>query len=329
MPPSLHGRAQQATSQKRSRFRNLDGMLNADVLRDCWRAIKTHAAYGVDRVSAQEYAHNLEDNSTHLVERLKSTSSRATLVRRHSLPKGGGKVRPLGMPVVEDTLVPLAITRRLTAIYEQDCLRCRYGYRPHVGALEAVDALTITRQCGRDNWVVEADITGFFATIDHAWLLRRLAERIDDRALRRLIKKWLKAGGLDPDGTVRHPATGSPQGGVVSPILANVSLHYALELWCEQVVKRHCHGEACLIRSADDEVCACEHQEDAERFSTVLGQRIQTFGLELSGDKTRLLPCSRHPGAAPTRFEFLGFAFQWGKERAGKAPRKRRTSRPK
>ncbi len=329
MPTSLQGIAQKAKSQKQYRFRNLYGRLNADVLRDCWRAIKKNAAYGVDRVSAQEYAHNLEDNIKHLVERLKSKSYRAKLVRRHYIPKGGGKVRPLGIPVVEDKLVQLAVTRLLTAIYEQDFLRCSYGYRPHVGALDAVDALTIKLQFGRYNWVVEADITGFFDNIDHEWILRMLAERIDDRALIRLIKKWLKAGVLDTDGTVRHPATGSPQGGVVSPILANVYLHYALDLWFEKVVKRHCHGEACLIRYADDYVCAFEQREDAERFYTVLGQRLRKFGLELSGDKTRLRPFSRRPAAAPTRFEFLGFEFHWGKDRAGKEHLKRRTSRQK
>ena len=329
MPPSLQGRAPKAKSQKPSRFRNLYGMRHADVVRDCWRAIKKHAAYGVDRVRAQASAHTLEDNIKHLVERLTSHSSRATLVRRHSRPKGGGTGRPLGIPVVEDTLVHLAVTRRLTAIYAQDFLRCRSGYRPHVGALDAVDALTITRQCGRDHWVVEADITGFFDHIDQEWILRMLAERLDDRALLRLIKQWLKAGGLDTDGTVRHPATGSPQGGVVSPILANVSWHEALDLWCANVVTRHGHGEACLIRSADDAVCACEQREDAERCSTVLGQRVRTCGLELSGDTTRRLPCSRRPAAAPTRCECLGCALHWGKDRAGTAPRKRRTSRQK
>ena len=134
---------------------------------------------------------------------------------------------------------------------------------------------------------------------------------------------------LDTDGTVRHPATGSPQEGVGSPILANVYLHYALDLWFEKVVKRHCHGEACLIRYADDYVCAFEHQEDAERFYTVLGQRLRKCGLELSGDKTRLLPFSRRPAAAPTRCEFLGFALHWGKDRAGREHLKRRTSRQK
>ena len=195
MPPSLQGRAQQAKSQKPDRFRNLYGMRTADLLRDCWRAIKKHAAYGVDRVRAQEYAPNLEDNSRHLVERLKHKRSRATLVRRHSRPHGGGKVRPLGRPVVEETRVQLAVTRLHTAIDAQDVRRCRSGYRPQVGARDAVDTWTITRQCGRDNWGVDADITGCFDHLDHEWILRMFAERIDDRALRRLSKKWRKAGG--------------------------------------------------------------------------------------------------------------------------------------
>ncbi len=148
MPTSLQGRAQKAKSQKHSRFRTLYGMLNEDVLRDCWQAIRKEAAYGVDRVSAQEYEHNLEENIRHLVDRLRRKRSRATLVRRHSLPQGDGRVRPLGIPAVEDTLVQMAVTRRLTAIDEQDFLRCSYGYRPHGGARDAVDTLTITLPCG-------------------------------------------------------------------------------------------------------------------------------------------------------------------------------------
>jgi group II intron reverse transcriptase/maturase len=195
--------------------------------------------------------------------------------------------------------------------------------------LDAVDKLTIKRQFGRYNWVVEADIKGFFDNIDHEWMIRMLAERIDDRALLRLIKKWLKAGVLDTDGKVLHPATGTPQGGIVSPILANVYLHYAVDLWFEKVVKPSGRGEACLIRYADDFVCAFEHQADAERFYTALGQRLGKFGLELSAEKTRVMPFSRLPPAPKTSFEFLGFEFRWGKDRAGKAHVTRRTARQK
>jgi len=329
MPPALQGRAQQAKSQKHSRCRNLYGRLNEDVLRDCWQAIRQEAAYGVDRVSAQEDEHTLEGNIRHLVDRLRRKRSRATLVRRHSMPKGDGRVRPLGIPAVEETLVQMAVTRRLTAIDEQDFLRWRYGDRPHVGARDAVDTLTSKLPCGRDHWGVEADSPGCFDTIDQEWMRRMVAERLEDRALVRLIKTWRKAGVLDTDGTVGHPATGTPQGGTVSPILANISWHYALDRWCEQVVKQHWTGEACLIRDADDEVCAFEKQKDAERCSTVLGQRVRKCGLELAGDKTRMRPCSRQPAAAPTRFEVLGCEVRWGKDRAGKAHLKRRTSRPK
>ena len=173
--------------------------------------------------------------------------------------KGKAVCAPLGSPAIEDTLVQLAVTRILEAIYEQDFLRCSYGYRPHVGALDAIRTLTIKLQFGRYKYVVEADIKGFFDNLDHDWLLKMLAERIADKALLRLIKKWLKAGVLDMDGQGIHPATGTPQGGIVSPILANVYLHYALDLWFEKVVKKRCQGEACLLRYADD--CAPRRRE--------------------------------------------------------------------
>ena len=329
MRTSLQGRAEQAKSQAKSRFRTLYGRRNEALLRDCWRDIRKDAAYGVDEVSAQAYERDLDDNISHLVEQLKRKSYRAKLVRRHYIPKGDGQLRPLGIPAVEDKLLQLAVTRLLTAIYEQDFLRCSDGYRPHIGALDAVDKLTIKRQFGRYNWVVEADIKGFFDNIDHDWMIRMLAERIDDQALLRLIKNWLKAGVLDTDGKVMHPVTGTPQGGIVSPILANVYLHYALDLWFEKVVKPSCRGEACLIRYADDFVCAFERQPEAERFYTMLGQRLGKFGLELSAEKTRVIPFSRQPPEPKTSFEFLGFECRWDKDRAGKDHVTRRTARKK
>jgi len=329
MPTSLQGIAKKAESQKGYRFRNLYGMLDEDFLKQCWRDIRKDAASGVDQVSAQEYEQHLEEHIHCLVERLKKKQYRAKLVRRHYIPKGDGTQRPLGIPAVEDKLLQLAVARLLEAIYEQDFLRCSYGYRPQVGALDAVDTLTVKLQFGRYAWVVEADITKFFDTIDHDWMMRMLAERIDDGALLRLIRKWLKAGVLDTDGQVLHPVTGTPQGGTVSPILANVCLHYVLDLWFEKVVKQHCRGEACLVRYADDFVCAFEEQADAERFYNVLGQRLEKFGLELSGAKTRIIPFSRHRLAGTTSFEFLGFEFRWGKDRKGKDHLKRRTARKK
>jgi RNA-directed DNA polymerase len=329
MPTFLQGIAKKAQEQPKHRFGNLYELLNEAYLKECWSDIRKDAAYGVDRVSARDYEQNLDENIRDLVERLKRKQYRAKLVRRQYIPKGEGKMRPLGIPAVEDKLLQLAVTRILQAIYEQDFLRCSYGYRPQVGALDAVDKLTIKLQFGRYNFVVEADIKGFFDNIDHDWMVRMLEERIEDGAFVRLIKKWLKAGVLDTDGQVLHPATGTPQGGIVSPVLANVYLHYVLDLWFHKVVRPRCRGEACLIRYADDFVCAFQYRADAERFYQVLGQRLGKFGLELSADKTRVIAFSQHHEPGKTSFDFLGFEFRWGKDRAGKPHLKRRTSRKK
>lgn len=225
MSTFLQGIATKAQEHPKHRFGNLYERLNEPVLKACWRDIRTEAASGVDRISAQDDERHLEENIHTLVERLKRTRYRAKLVRRQYIPTGDGQRRPLGIPAVEDTLLQLAVTRILQAIDEQDFLRCRDGYRPQVGALDAVDRLTIKLQFGRYNVVVEADIKGFFDTIDHGWLMRMLGERMEDGAFLRLIRKWLKVGVLDTDGQVLHPVTGTPQGGSISPILANVYLH--------------------------------------------------------------------------------------------------------
>jgi RNA-directed DNA polymerase len=304
-------------------------LLNEPFLKECWRDIRKEAAAGVDRISAQDYERHLDENTHNRVERLKRKRYRAKLVRRRYIPKGDGKLRPLGIPAVEDKRRQLAATRILQAIYEQDFLRCSDGYRPQVGALDAVDRLTIKLQCGRYNFVVEADIKGFFDNIAHDWLIRMLGERIEDGAFLRLIRKWLRAGVLETDGQVLHPVTGTPQGGIIAPLLANVYLHYALVLWFNTVVKPRWGGEACLIRYADDFVCAFRYQADAERFYRELGQRLGKVGLELSPDKTRVIPCTRQQVPGHTSFDLLGFEFRWGRDRAGKPHLKRRTSRQK
>ena len=327
MSTFLQGIANKAQRQPKHRFGNLYELLNEEYLKECWRDIRKDAAYGVDGVSAEEYERNLDENIHDLVERLKQKRYRAKPVRRVYIPKGKGKMRPLGIPATEDKLLQLAVTRILQAIYEQDFLRCSYGYRPNVGALDAVDKLTIKLQFGQYNWVVEADIRAFFDSIDHEWLMRMLEERIEDKQFLRLIRKWLRVGVLDTDGQMIHPATGTPQGGIISPILANVYLHYALDLWFHRVVRPRCRGEACLIRYADDFVCAFQYQEDAERFYRELGERLGKFGLELSGEKTRVIPFSQQHDLGKTSFDFLGVAFRWGRDRKGRPHLKRRTSR--
>jgi RNA-directed DNA polymerase len=303
--------------------------LNVELLLECWGDLNKDAASGVDGVTWQRYAENLQANVEALVERLKKKRYRAKLIRRRYIPKDNGQERPLGIPVIEDKLLQAACARLLNAIYEQEFLGCSYGYRPGRGAGDAVRDLTFDLQYGRYGSVVEADIQGFFDHMDHNWLLEMLRLRIDDRAFLGLIRKWLKAGILETDGRVLHPDTGTPQGGVVSLVLANVYLHYALDLWFEKVVKPHCRGEALLSRYADDLVCAFRFRSDAEWFYQVLPKRLGKFTLEVAPAKTRSLRFSRfHPGMT-RRFTFLGFEFFWTEDRQGVPRVKRRTARKK
>ncbi len=326
-PTFLRGIANKARADKRHRFRDLYRCLNAEFLLTCWPDLNKAAASGVDGVTVAAYAENLEANVEALVKRLRSKRYRAKLVRRRYIPKDKGGERPLGIPVLEDKLVQLACAKLLTAIYEQDFLSCSYGYRPGCGASDAVRELTFDLQYGVYGYVVEADIRGFFDHMDHDWLLEMLSLRIDDRAFLHLIRKWLKAGILEVDGRVMHPDTGTPQGGVVSPVLANVYLHYALDLWFEKVVKSHSRGEAMMCRYADDWVCAFRLREDAEQFYRVLPKRLKKFNLEVALEKRRILRFSRFHPSMRRRFSFLGFEFYWMLDRQGVSRVKRRTDR--
>ena len=328
-PTSLQGRANRAKASKGHRFQNLYRCVNAACLRECWHDLNKDAASGVDGVTAAQYQENLEENIQDLVRRLETQCYRAKLVRRCSIPKDNGKERPLGIPALEDKLVQLACAKVLNAIYEQDFLEYSTGYRPNRSAKETVADLTFNLQYGCYGYIVEADIKSFFDNIDHDWLREMLAQRIDDKAFLNLIRTWLKAGILDTDGTILDPETGTPQGGVVSPILANVYLHYALDLWFEHVVKKHVRGEAMMCRYADDFVVAFRFQDDAERFYRVLPKRLGKFGLEVAPDKTQVLRFSRFHPSMKRRFTFLGFELYWLPDRQGVMRVKHRTSRKK
>ncbi len=328
-PTSLEGIALTASLNKDHRFQNLYGELTPELLLSAWMNINKDAASGVDNITAKEYQTNLLDNIQNLAQRLKEKRYKAKLVRRTYIPKDNGKERPLGIPALEDKIVQRAVTMLLNAIYEQDFRDVSDGYRVGRSAKEAVGDLCFQLQYGTFGYVVEADIQGFFDNIDHDWFLKMLALRIDDKAFLNLIRKWLKAGILEPDGMVIDPDTGTPQGGIVSPVLANVYLHYAVDLWFERVVKPHCKGEAILCRFADDWVCAFRDKSDAERFYRVLPKRLAKFNLKVEPSKTKIHRFRRfHPGIE-RRFSFLGFEFFWFIDRKGTPRVMRRTARKK
>jgi len=324
---SLRGIAKRAQACRQHRFQNLYGMIDESLLRQCWKDLNKRAASGVDGVTAAGYEEDLTGNIARLAQRLKTKNYRTKLVRRCYIPKDNGKVRPLGIPALEDKLVQLCCARILTSIYEADFLPNSYGYRPGKSAKDAVTDLGFNLQYGSYGYAVEADIRGYFDRIDHDWLLQMLELRIDDSAFLGLIKQWLKAGILDIDGEVIHPVTGSPQGGIVSPILANVYLHYVLDLWFERMVKARIDGKAMLIRYADDYVVMFQYRADAQRFFRVMQNRLGKFGLELSLEKSGLRRLSRFEPGLQHRIEFLGFEIYWGRAYDGEIRIKLRTAR--
>jgi group II intron reverse transcriptase/maturase len=328
MPTSLRGIANKASSDEHHRFRNLFGLLTVSFLLSCWERVNKKAASGVDRVSARSYAKELGDNVRDLWDRVKRGSYRARLVRRCHIPKEGGKTRPLGIPAVEDKLLQIAVSRILNAIYEPIFLACSWAYRLGRDAREAVRTLKQELQFGCYGYVVEIDIKGFFDRINHDQLMQMLELRIDDRPLLRLIGKWLKAGVLEEGGKVIHPDTGCPQGSSISPVLANIYLHYVLDLWFEEVVKPRCKARAFMCRFADDVVFAFQYREEAERFFRAVPKRLAKYGLELSVEKSRLVRFSRFQlGKNSERFDFLGFEFRWVVDHKGVPRVTCRTSR--
>ena len=326
MQTSLRGIANKAVTDRTHKFRNLINLLTVEFLLWSWTYVNKKAAAGVDQERAYEYELNLVNNAETLVESIKGGWYRAKLILRKYIPKGDGKMRPLGIPAIADKLLQTAVAKILEAIYEQDFLSCSYGYRPKTGAHKAIKDLSAILRPGRYTWVVEADIKGFFNNIEHDKLLNMLMKRIDDKPLLKLIRRWLKAGILEIDGQVLHPVTGTPQGGIVSPILANIYLHYVLDMWFEESVKAHCKGQAYLCRYADDFVCAFELESDAQRYYKVLPKRLAKFGLEVAPEKTSIIQFDRK---STCRFDFLGFEIYWGRGRYGGRVLKRRTSRKK
>ena len=328
---SLWGIAKTAKAKPTHRFRDLYRMLTPSLLWQAWKRLDKKSAIADDNLTIEEYGHNLSENLVNLAERLKAKRYRTKLIRRKYIPKDNGKLRPLGIPALEDKITQRAVAMILENIYEQDFLECSYGYRPKRSAKGAIRDLNFQLQYGVTGYIVEADIKGFFDNLDHDYLLKMLALRIDDKALLHLIRKWLKAGILEPDGMVIHPDTGTPQGGIVSPILANVYLHYVLDIWFQRAVKPRLRGRAFIYRYADDWVCGFQYRDDAERFYRTMPKRLSKFNLEVEPTKTKILRFSRFQPSRKQEqiFAFLGFEFNWWHDRAGSARIMRRTARKK
>ena len=331
MQTSLQGIAKKAAAKPKQRFQSLCSLLSEENLEWCMQFLNKKAAPGIDKVCYETYNENLDENIADLVGRLKRGTYKARLVRRKHIPKGHGKTRPLGIPILEDKLVQTAAAKILHAIFEPEFQRYEvsHGYRPQKSSLKAAKALRDGLFRGKYGYVVEADIKGYFDSIQHEWLVRMLEEKVDDQRFIRLIRKWLKANILEEDGKILNPTTGTPQGGIISAVLANIYLHYVLDVWFELSVKTECRGKATLMRYADDFVVCFQNKEDAEKFYSIIGERLEKFGLELAMEKTKLLRFSRFGGKDNDPFDFLGFEYRWDKSRRGKYYVGLRTSRKK
>ena len=309
--------------------------IDMDWMLEAFRRTRKDGAVGVDGRTGREYAANLEENLQSLIDRAKSGRYRAPNVRRVHIPKGRGReTRPLGIPTFEDKVLQRAVVMALEAVYEQEFLDCSYGFRPGRSAHQALDALWHELMDVSGGWVLEVDIRKFFDTIDHAKLRDILHQRIRDGVLLRLIGKWLNAGVLEA-GNVTYPGTGTPQGGVISPLLANVFLHAVVDMWFEHTVKPRLKGRARLVRYADDMVLVFAREDDARRVMDVLPKRFEKYGLTLHPEKTRLVEFNR-PRTDPPKggprgpragtFDLLGFTHYWGRTRRGGWAVKRKTA---
>jgi group II intron reverse transcriptase/maturase len=329
--------AELASQSPQTAFTALNHYIDIELLHEAHRCTRKGGAVGVDGQTADEYAVDLEGNLRRLHDRFKSGTYQAPPVRRVRIPKGEGKrTRPIGIPTFEDKILQRAVTMVLEVIYEQDFLPCSYGFRPGLSAHMALEDLWQKLMATGGGWVLEVDIQSFFDHLDHGHLRDFLDRRVRDGVLRRAIDKWLKAGVLE-SGCVAHPETGTPQGGVISPLLANIYLHEVVDTWFETQIKPRLTGRASLIRYADDFVMVFTSERDARRVLAILPKRLGRYGLRLHPDKTRLIdfrrPTFPEDGKStgkrsrPATFDLLGFTHHWGLSRRGYWVVQRKTAR--
>jgi RNA-directed DNA polymerase len=323
-----------AQQDKDAKFTALLHHVDVDRLRSAYRALRPSAAPGVDGVTWRDYEQDLEGNLRDLHQRVHRGSYRAKPVRRAYIPKRDGRLRPLGVAALEDKIVQRAVVEVLNGIYETDFVGFSYGFRPGRKPHDALDALATGITRGKVSWLLDADIRDYFTSLDQSWLLRFLEHRIADRRILRLIQKWLGAGVIE-NGIRSNSVEGTAQGASVSPLLANVYLHYVLDLWAHQWRSRRARGEMIIVRFADDYIVGFEHRDDAERFLADLRERFAKFALELHPQKTRLIEFGRFAAerrrtrglGKPETFEFLGFTHICAKSRTGRFTLKRVTSK--
>jgi group II intron reverse transcriptase/maturase len=334
-PSALEWVREAATEDRKLQFTALLHHVYAvDRLREAYRALKPGAAAGVDGETWHHYGERLEDNLRELSERVKRGAYRAKPVRRTYREKADGRKRPLGIPALEDKIVQRAVVAVLNAIYEADFLGFSYGFRPGRNQHQALDALAVGLERKKVNWVLDADIRGFFDTLDHGWLVKFVEHRVADRRVVRLIQKWLNAGVLE-EGRWTRSEVGTVQGGSISPLLANLYLHYVFDLWAHRWRRQPGCGDVIIVRYADDFIVGFQHRHEAERFLEQLHERLAQFGLALHPEKTRLLEFGRYAArdretrgeGKPESFDFLGFTHSCGKTRAGKFALRRQTMR--
>lgn len=332
VPHGLERVRQAARRDSTTRFTALLHHVDVDRLRAAYRAINPRAAVGVDEVTWRDYGKDLEVNLWDLHGRVHRGSYRAKPSRRAYIPKTDGRLRPLGIAALEDKIVQRAVVEVLNAIYETDFVGFSYGFRPGRGPHDALDALSVGLTRKKVNWVLDADIRSFFTEIDREWMLRFLEHRIGDERVLRLIRKWLNAGIIE-DGDWSDEGKGTPQGASLSPLLANVYLHYVFDLWAMAWRNQHANGDMIVVRFADDVVVGFQHERDARRFQGDLRQRLAKFGLELAEDKTRLIEFGRFAAdnrrrrglGKPETFTFLGFVHICSTTRNGRFLLRRHT----
>ncbi len=312
------------------KFTSLAHLIGREMLLECHNELEAGKATGIDRVTKEEYGSNLEGNVEDLLRRLKQHSYKPQPVRRAYIPKPGTeKMRPLGIPSYEDKLVQMAVTKILTAIYEQRFVETSYGYRPGRSQHDAIKALNLILHERPINFIVDVDVKGFFDSVDHDWMMKFINHDIVDPNILRLIKRFLRAGVME-DGEKYQTEEGTPQGGVISPILANVYLHYVQDLWFEKVVKKRLRGAAYMIRYADDSIFCFEREDDARYFYKLYQERLGRFGLEISEEKSKIIFFSlRNSRRKSESFDFLGFTHYIGRSQNNRRRVKRKTSNKK